>query len=660
MSKSQKDKAGAITNSYEDLKNRYSSFFQTIERLERLTLIDENEINSDSSRSKIYDPVLYGQLMDYVARFSSDKPKGTFAPVEYGDIFKAKILNANFQCDWRKDHMDLKMKKLIKMSKVLGMGYARNTYKIEKQRKNFNAVKQNGETKHVKGEYTIHDGPSCEVLSFYRVLPQMDAFDWDSQDYVFVEDWVSIDELKRCKDKGGEYQNLSKLEDMIDEIQSDDSKTQKDRSTKGSDKEVLKDLLQLDTKTGKFMMITKYTKTRWTSVAGDLLLRDIPNPYAHGDFPIIPLYNDVWYDNVVSPSESFFVERLQRAINKLINMRFDNVESIMSPMLRIGPDVDPTLLRLGQFKALEADAGDIEWFTMPDAMGQTFGQSMGILKDGISAATAAQDFSSQTKSSNPVNKFATGLRQEGDRNERRSQYHGTFIDDFVKRLADQWLSLTRQFAPTKKIVRIAGRDMVEYFKHNTMMEIDNGGATSVDDIISEGRGHLAGVLGLAYEKDEGEWEPKFRFSDDDMFGWIRLTPEDFIGNYDYIPETESTVLADKAQDRQLKLVFFETLMRTIELVKAGFLTEKSIYDLAEQFGFRNSESMFNFANVQNIISSQQAGYTGLAGGEQKSGNIPEETYVTEPLEGTPGMPPGRGPGFPANPSNIGAERGGMA
>lgn len=605
-------KANKVYSQYQEAKSKYESFHDTMERIERLTLMSPDEIQQDGTRSRVADPIMYGQMMDEVSYFASNKPKGTYAPAEYGDMFKSKILNANFQFDWRKDRMEMKMPKLLKMKKILGLAYARNTYKVEKQKKHFKAVKTNGDIKEVNKECTIHDGPSCEVLNFYRVYPQSDAFSWDDMEYIFVEDWVTIEDLENKKDKGGEYKNLRKLKDKIKEIREDKRLTS---NAAEQERDTLKDLLQLDKDTGKFKMITKYTKTRWTSVAGNIVVRDVDNPYAHGELPIIPMYDDVWYDNVIAPSEFYFIERLQRAANKLLNMRFDDVESIMGGMIRLSPEVDRTIFRMGKFKVFEGDEGDIEYIQKPDATGGTFINAWGSIKDGIKTATAVQDFSSQLNPVNPSSELATGLRQQGDRTERRMQYKSMFVDDFIKRLANQWLSLTRQFAPTKKIIRIAGRDLVGYFKEHTMTQLgSNREPMSLQDAIKNGQGREMEALGLAIERGEGEYEPKFRFAEGENFGWIRLTAQDFQGNYDFIPATKSTVSVDKARRRVEVSGFLETLMAVIELYKGGFLREKSLYDIAEVFDLSGADSWFNMSNLKNVVSSQQAGFTGLAGG----------------------------------------------
>ena len=86
-------------------------------------------------------------------------------------------------------------------------------------------------------------------------------------------------------------------------------------------------------------MVTEYRPDRWITFVPKhgVVIRDIPNPYEHGEIPVVmlkyyPLPDDLYGVNEYEP-----VSKLIRGINSLFSQYIDNIAIDLYPPLMINP-----------------------------------------------------------------------------------------------------------------------------------------------------------------------------------------------------------------------------------------------------------------------------------------------------------------------------------
>lgn len=539
--------------------------------------------------ARVFDPRIFRIIETITPRMVANEPTGSFYPVESGDVAVNEILNALMKYDWRRAVMFPKLVNFVKSMLLFGTAFGRTYWDYRECEKTQMVPKQiNGKNVWTPNEnkkiaVTEYDGPNFEVLNIYDCYPDPNATTLDNMRWFIYRAFKTLDELKAENDaRGAEYwKNLDKLETAILDNQKKDSRDNKNRGYTPADIEYrehrrvmlsTQELHGEDKSNPEFVVLVRYTKERWVFMVPEygIIIRDVENPYFHGQLPIIYGVDYPYPGELYGMGEIEPLDRIQRAINAVLNQRLDNVQLVLRNMWKVkknsGVDMHTLVSAPGNIVTTD-DMNAVEPFDVPDVTGPTFVQTMNYLTAALQNGSAITDYTQGIDSTaNTGNKTATGVRliqQEANAQFKlKIQLFNTMV---IERIANLWKDMRIQYTTETQKIRILGRNNVKYLKEKTEL-----GTTDL-----EGNPIMPGEL---------ETEAKLVTGADDGFAFLTLLPEDIqpsiVGDYDFIAATSSEQLSDP-----------------IAMQENFFVALDKMKDPAWTQGLASSGKKLNYANL---------------------------------------------------------------
>ena len=232
------------------------------------------------------------------------------------------------------------------------------------------------------------------------------------------------------------------------------------------------------------------------------------------------------------------------------------------------------------------------------------------------------------------NKTATEVNDLQKQQNTRDQYNQSYLAEFLKDIMMMWLSNNKQFLfddPTKKahILRIIGKDKIQQLQQMNLDGTDipqyamdqiaqtiiqNPGMVSQDDLqgiasdVSVPTNPV--VMNPNDEPAEYDVKKKLTISPNGQEALLYITPEDFDGEYDYIPDVKSMsagagqVMKDA---RQNALTLAINPQVTQQLITQGdqIKMKELLIGAFEDAGYKDAESLFQ--PVSNGINTAGTG-----------------------------------------------------
>jgi hypothetical protein len=509
-------------------------------------------IDSDTypHNARVFDPRIFRVIETVTPRMVATEPTGSFYPVESGDVTTNQILNTLFRYDWHRAVMFPKLVNFVKSLLLFGTAFGRNYWDFRECEKTQMVPKQlNGKmvwtpTNNKQVTYTEYDGPNFETLNIYDCYPDPNATNLDNMRWFIYRTFKTYDELMKENDaRGGEYwKNLDKLKAAID------SKKSKDNTQKGyipgdinyrEHRRVMLSTTELhgqDKSNPEFVVLIRYDRKRWLFAVPEfgIVIRDVENPYFHGQLPIVYGVDYPYPGELYGMGEIEPLDRIQRAINAVLNQRLDNVQLTLNTMWKIkknsGVDLHTLVSAPGNIITTE-DMDAVDVIAVPDVTGSTFVQTMNYLTSSLQNGSAITDYTAGINDrTNTANQTATGVRLiQQEANAQFKLKIQLFNHMVIERIANQWKDLRIQYTTEKQKVRIVGRNDVKYMKEKT----------ELGRIDLEGNPIIPGDYST---------EAKMIVGNDDNFAFLTLLPEDIqpsiVGDYDFIASTSSEQLND--------------------------------------------------------------------------------------------------------------------
>lgn len=492
--------------------------------------------------SMMFDARPYTVIVEKSARLIGSRPKGKLVPREGGDSLGAHINNELLDFQWQDNSRigESMIQKWITMDQ-----------NARKYGSSFALVKWRYQTKVVNGKRRVmYDGPDFEVCNSRDVLAD--------PSYSYVKkwfqhrEWPTLDELQNINDAARTkpvYKNLDILKDALREeakAKGDQRSTEytvQNKSIRG-----LTDYLGSDEKFKPIEVITEYRSDRWITFAPryGVLLRDIPNPYDHWEIPVVHLKYYPVQDDLYGIGEFEPVSKMIRGINSLFSQYIDNVTVDLYPPLMVNPvNVRMhTLEFTPEAKWLMNNPGeDVKRLETSTAATNNFQAAYSLMASSL--LNAWGETSQGISSINPFEqeKTATEVRDTALQRNVRDNMNQIFLSEALKKQIMFWHSMNQQFLfkGTKdeyKIIRIVGRDAVEFFQKNELDQISptedeaNQAIFGGEDVLIQGPKYPV-------EIGEGNVVPKFVPDITGQGGDLYVEEGDIRGDYDYIPDTES-------------------------------------------------------------------------------------------------------------------------
>lgn len=502
--------------------------------------------------ARVFDPRIFRVIETITPRMVANEPTGSFYPVETGDMATAHVLNALMKYDWRKADMFPKLVMFIKSMLIFGTAFGRNYWDFrEKERtrmvpKNINGRLVWTPKNKEKIMVTEFDGPNFEPLNIYDCYFDPNATSMDNMRWFIYRTFKTFKELEQMNDAKyaqtgykGYYKNLDKLKQLME-----DKKNKKSSGTQPSDmqfREHRRIMLSTQEFRGKdesnpeMVVLRRFTRDGWCDVVPefDLVIREVENPYFHGELPITYGVDYPYPGELLGMGEIEPIDRVQRAINAVLNQRLDNVQLTLRNMWKVRKNsgVDMHTLVSSPGNIITTDNMDaVEAIEVPDVTGATFVQTMNYLTSALQNGSGITDYTIGVgNDSNVANKTATGTRLIQQEANAQFKLKIQLLNSMViKKIADQWKDLRIQYTTESQKLRIIGREDIKYMRDNTKLAQTDADGNEV----------IPGDL---------ETKTKLNIINDE-FAFLDLVPDDIqpsiVGDYDFIPSISSEQLTD--------------------------------------------------------------------------------------------------------------------
>lgn len=610
-------------------------------------------------RSLMFDPRPYTVILEKGARLIGGKPKGRLVPRENGDTLGAYINNELLNYQWEDNSrlgqsMISKWMMMDQNTRKYGSSFAIVPWRWEQK------IKKDGEK--VTRE-TFYDGPDFTVCNSRDVLA--------NPSYEFINKWfqyreyTTLGDLERVNNSARvepKYRNLDLLGDAIRE----NSKGTGDRrniTIKNKSMRGLDDFLGRDEYFKTIEIVTEYRPDRWVTFAPKhgVIIRDIPNPYKHGEIPVIHLKYYPLPDDLYGVSELEPVAKLIRGINAHMSAYSDTIALALRPPVHVNP-INVRMQTLSwdpEAKWLMNNPNvDVQLMKMDTSITTNFQSIYQVLVGSLMNALGEQ--SQQMSSTNPTeaagNVTATEIRDTAYTRNVRDNMNKVLLSEALKKQIMLWHSMNQQFMfkATKdklKIIRIAGREAAEFFQSNGLADIRPTEQDAIDaqQALVNGQEFPQVPAGPRFAVNLGNDEtgapveaPKFMPDEMGQGGNLIIEPADLEGYYDYIPDIES-MSAPQPEQMEQKL---NALLATI--------TNPTIIQLLAQEGSKPKvkDILVKAIEATNVVKDADAYFEDLPQQPIMEGGV-----NANQANAGGGAPPTGGPAPQGNVSAGGVEQG---
>lgn len=506
--------------------------------------------NNYPHKARVFDPRVFRVIETITPRMVANEPSGSFYPREEGDVAVSKIFSELIKYDWRKAEMFDKLVKFVKSMLIFGTAFGRVYWDYqEKPVKRMVPKKIGGQmvwtpknTEEIM--VTIADNPNFEPLDIYDCFPDPNATDLRNMRWFIYRSYKTLEELKAENEtRGTEYwKNLDKLEAIIKDKKSDKTATgqqltdnnyrQHRRTMVGAD-----DFTVQDNSNPALTILRRFDHEGWTDIVQNcdgIVIRDIENPYFNQDLPIVYGVDYPYPGELFGMGEIEPVDRIQRAINAVLNQRLDNVNLTLNNMWKVkkgsGVDKHTLVSKPGNVIYYTNQATDVEPVAIPDVTGATFVQTMNYLTSSLQNGTGVTDYTMGIDGNNNVaNKTATGTRLVQQEANAQFKLKIQLLNHMViERIANMWKDLRIQYTTDKQLLRILGRDVIDDLRENTKLS-------------------QTGLDGTPLVPGD-EQPAKLQISPDEQYAFLTILPEDIqpyvVGDYDFIATVNQDQLSD--------------------------------------------------------------------------------------------------------------------
>lgn len=500
--------------------------------------------------STIFVPTPYTTIIEKSARLIGAKPKGRMVPREGGDALGAYINNELLSYQW--DDNARLGESMISKWILMDQG-------VRKYGSKFGVCEWRYECKVVDGKkVVVYDGPDFKVIDSRDALP--------NPSYSTIKKWfqyreyVTLDELTRVNDAARTkpiYKNL----DILRQALREDGKGKGDSratNTVSKNKQMrgLTDYLGQDELYKPIEIIKERRPDRWIDIAvkHGVVIRDIPNPYKHGEINVIHLKYYPLEDDLYGVSELEPVAKIIRARNAHHSAYSDRLALKLRPPVHVNPTNVRmyTLVWDPEAKWLMDNPNqDVQLMEMNNGDDASFAQIDNVLRgEELNAlGESSQGVSQVNPSSDNGRVTATEIKDTAFTRNVRDNMNQIFLSEALKKQIMFWHSMNQQFmfqgaTEKAKIIRIVGRDAVEFFNRSGLSDIRPTEQDSLEraQMIASGQEPIEVQAGPRFPVDLGDEQgevAKFQPDEYGEGGNLIIEPGDLSGNYDYIPDIET-------------------------------------------------------------------------------------------------------------------------
>lgn len=587
-----------------------------------------SHINEDGwpYSAMVFDPRVFTSIFEKSARLLANKPKGRMVPREGGDALGAKVNNAILDFQWddaeRVDGEPMLSK------------WARMDMNARKYGASFALVKWHYE-KRSDPDVEWFNGPSFKPWNNRDVLhnPSYSSI----QKWIQLREWSTLEELLNVNDaakKKPVYKNLDIIRDSL----SEEARGGGDmRSTAWASKNLsikgLTDYRGKDEVFKTFELVTEYRDNKWITFAPKygVILREIPNPYIHGRIPVVQLKYYPIDEDIYGLSEIEPIEKLQKALNALVCQYLDAINmGLYTPIKVRTAAVQLHTLEFGPGKKwlMNDPQSDVVPYETSAAgvaeFASTYRFMVGAMQEALGETSAAVSQLVPGESE----RTATEIRELSLQRNVRDNYNQLFLSEALKDQMMLWYSMNQQFLfdgkEDQKVIRIVGRDAVNYFEEAGLAEqglddqtIETLTSPEMEEVISDPSFDFNQVMKPLFPVSTPEGDiPKMVVEDGGEVAHLVISPEDVSGNYDYIPDVRSMANPEPAITNALAQLINQAKDPMAVAARAKEGVRLKISELEKDFfeltGLKNADKYYEKLSPEEAYAEIQT--NGVGGG----------------------------------------------
>lgn len=597
--------------------------------------------------ARTVDPRIRTTIIEKNARLLNSKLRGRLIPREDSDVVKAQINNAVLDYQWDCANFGGSM-----LSKWATMDLDTRLYGSCFGLAKWRHVEVDGKVVFDGNEFMPLDIRDC---GFDAGMGHIRSAKWFQH-----RDWPTLQELESENDLPSgkpRYPGLAKLKEIMSSENGKFGNSQ--RRDNAYERRVLQ-LKGLPDRVGEddsfpvVERVTEYRPDRWITFAPQygIILRDIPNPYAHRQIPIVQLRYYKLSDDPMGESEVEPVLPIWRAIQATVCAYLDTMNVHMKPPLKVldgavrpetiefAPDALWIMNRPDAITEFSSSADSLRFFqTTYSSLVSAFNTAMGDLSQGVSSISPFE-----------AEKTATEVKQTAKQQNTRDQNNQMYLAEALQDMMMMWLSNNKQFlfadeSKTEYLLKIVGGEMFEKFKQMGLADAEPTpeSLSMVADIVAQQGGDIddttlsslldaSAVPKYPFIENPNEKNPlnlrvrpKMELSDYGNEAKLHITPEDMGGHYDYVADVKSMsagAAADLSQSKLNALQMLESPQVLSLLQNEGYrpAVKDLLVSIFEHDGLQDAERFFAPLEPQ-----------GTTGGATAPGALPPGALPQPPM-----------------------------
>lgn len=505
MNESDKKAFNDVQTKQSDTESKLSSTFKRWNELEDLYFFHTPQ-NKKSTKSNVFDPMAYEQVEHVTSHLYTGDPRGEFVPMESGDEINTDAMNELWKYQWTLPQANMR-KKIINTGRrklIYGAAYGIVNWRYERIfDKNLNKWRTNWD------DWCYYD------LNPYDCYPDLDAQTPKDMEYFIYDEYIPfriLEAQNSFKVNGkNRYKNLDELKKLLNDKDPSASVDNQYRNNMLTRRK-LDNGKQME---GRIKVRRFLSPDRWITILPDynLTIEDNPNPHNNMEMNVVMDIDQDIPGIILGIGEIDPVRSLLTSINQTINLRLDNVKMYLErPMKALKSEMNNSKTwKWGRNNIFELNTmNGLEPFDIQDVTGNTFVNTLQTLQGIVKERSGRSDVLTMNKS----NKSATEIDAMVNEQNARLNYKLQNTEDFIKDISIKGMQLNQQYLKKDKFIRIVGADNIARLQQK-------------------------------FGNDSSRLQVK-----SDGVGFLRVSPDDIRGTFDFMVESGSTQMANNSKEIQ--------------------------------------------------------------------------------------------------------------
>lgn len=527
--------------------------------------------------SRIFIPLSFQSIFSKGTRQLTGKVKGRLVATQYGNEMAARIgtelLSSQYDDHdyFFEESLVSKWFRMDQNTRKYGVSYGLVPWRKEVGR---------------KGK-VVFDGAVFEPIDNRKIMFPDGVSSISDSDWVIIERTAKVEDLERINEVSLSKNNKpAYLLEAIAKL-----KAIKNNQITSQNPSTNTTLRSLTNKRSGFRILTEYRKDKWITWCPDvgseqdapgLILRIINNPYKHGLIPIIRLVYIPIDDDICGVSELEPVRSEQKATNALVSGFIESVSTELYPIIKGHPtNVDWKTIEFKPRAAwlMNNPATDVVRLEGAVTFTRSFVEAYRLLKSSFAEGIGETSADASNMAALSADKTATEIRDTAQLRSARDNLNKLFLSAAITKMYTLWWSMDQQFLTDKKVIKVAGKEAIEYFVNEGLHDytLNEDGFNFINSVMEE---NLGMDFETAYEqlRAEGKLEqfavplypvktgqellPKLQLESDGKSGFLSVESKDLSGQYKFSvdlntigsPNTEKEVININQFAQQLSVL----------------------------------------------------------------------------------------------------------